>query len=389
MRLPLGSLGLTIWLGLISCLGCAESADEAPFPRGGAADAGHERPEDRPSAGDLAGGQPILDDGDAGPTPPECARERSVAELGPVRLIFLLDQSGSMGDGLNGSPDEKWEPVTQALMDFFANADDSALSASLTLFPPSINSGELPASRELSGPELCRFGSYAVPGVAMTALPEPNLFAEAMAQATPPNEWGTPTQLALQGAIFQAEQIASLESDARVAIVMVTDGEPTYCDVSNSIDGAAELAGSVSSTIPTFVVGVGDDLSALNQIAVSGGTEEAFLVPVDDPTAVRARLLDSFNALQRRIGCRVTIPDPPKWRRFDKERVAVEVDFGDDAPSAIDYNQSCAKGIGWRYDDPADPTEIRLCAETCDTVRRKSAVGLSVVFACKTLIRVR
>src|SRR5262249_57473968 len=44
-----------------------------------------------------------------------CAATSAEAQLAPVYLVFLLDESGSMGDGKNGDRKVKWDPVTSAL----------------------------------------------------------------------------------------------------------------------------------------------------------------------------------------------------------------------------------------------------------------------------------
>src|SRR6187402_1379583 len=50
-----------------------------------------------------------------------CAAANEQAELSPVYLVFLLDESGSMGDGTNGDRTKKWDPVVAALKAFFAD----------------------------------------------------------------------------------------------------------------------------------------------------------------------------------------------------------------------------------------------------------------------------
>ncbi|HYQ17792.1 MAG TPA: VWA domain-containing protein, partial [Polyangiaceae bacterium] len=51
-----------------------------------------------------------------------CASATQETELSPVYLVFLLDESGSMGDGEHGQRAEKWDPVTSALKSFFSDA---------------------------------------------------------------------------------------------------------------------------------------------------------------------------------------------------------------------------------------------------------------------------
>ena len=102
----------------------------------------------RARSGQGSGGQPgdgVDDDALEG-----CAERRAEAVLRPVHLFFLLDQSGSMGDGMHGSREQKWDPVTAALTAFFADPGVSNVHASLTLFPPNTNQGTGPADESLA-----------------------------------------------------------------------------------------------------------------------------------------------------------------------------------------------------------------------------------------------
>jgi len=93
----------------------------------------------------VNGGDVLLGDGTLTKTDPNpgdleegtegCAATTSKAELSPVYLLFLLDESGSMGDDESMNREERWDPVTTALKAFFADAASSGLLASLSLFP--------------------------------------------------------------------------------------------------------------------------------------------------------------------------------------------------------------------------------------------------------------
>src|SRR6478752_4050448 len=63
--------------------------------------------------------------GDTGVGGESCASATQETELSPVYLVFLLDESGSMGDGQHGDRTKKWDPVTSALKAFFADPESS------------------------------------------------------------------------------------------------------------------------------------------------------------------------------------------------------------------------------------------------------------------------
>lgn len=317
-----------------------------------------------------------------------CAEERQEATLRPVDLLFMLDQSGSMGDGTNGSREQKWDPVTAALESFFAEPGVSNVHASLTLFPPNTNQGTGPANDALATGRECIADTYRTPQVPLLPLPEPLAFAEAIATVTPPNESGSPTQAALEGVLEQATLLAEADPTAAIAIVLVTDGDP-YCNGEpEPIEDTAAVAARASQRFPVYVIGVGDLLGTLQQVASAGGTQEAFAVPVDDPERTRNFLLNAIRTIHGEVlPCAAAIPSPPPGRHFDRQKVAVEYVVGDQV-TTIDYDATCSDRQGWRYDDPEQPQRVELCELTCSQIQRLQVASLRVVFACKNLIQV-
>ena len=65
--------------------------------------------------------------------------------------------------------------------------------------------------------------------------------AAAIAKLDPPNEYGTPTFPALSGTIEYAESLLKEDATRKVAIVMVTDGDPYSCQ-GNTISNTAMAA---------------------------------------------------------------------------------------------------------------------------------------------------
>jgi hypothetical protein len=329
------------------------------------------------SGGSQAGGASAT----AGTGPiEECAAANQQAELAPVYLVFLLDQSGSMGDGEHGNRTEKWDPVTAALKAFFADPESSGITASLNLFPLDKNKTDGPASEDT--PADCAASAYVAPAVVPTALPNDKAFADAITALDPPNEFGTPTFPALSGTIDYAKSVLAEDATRKVAIVMVTDGNPVSCQ-GNTIKNTAEAAAAVAAQIPTYVIGVGDSLDALNSIAEGGGTEKAFIVSLDDPEQTRKDLLDTINLIRgQAISCEIDIPTPPVGKKLDPEKVDVQFTANGKPGVALKYGAECTGDTAWRYDDAAAPTTIELCADACTAVKADAKGKLDVVFGC-------
>src|SRR4030095_1180563 len=141
--------------------------------------------------------------------------------------------------------------------------------------------------------ECCDALSYSTAVVPLTPLPETTLFSGAIDAETPPTELGTPTLAGLTGTISQAEVLAAENPDAFVAIVLVTDGEPSDCQ--DKIADSAAVVGAIKDRIPTFVIGVGSALTSLNAIAVAGGTGSAFILSTGDPVVTTQAFKDAIN----------------------------------------------------------------------------------------------
>jgi hypothetical protein len=315
----------------------------------------------------------------AGGSSNSCAAATAEAELAPVYLVFLLDESGSMGDGEHGDRTQKWDPVTSALKAFFADTKSAGITASLSLFPLDKTPAG-PADPGIAAD--CSATVYAKPEVLPTPLPDAKAFADAITKVDPPNEFGTPTLPALTGTITYAESLLKDDASRKVAIVMVTDGDPVSCS-GNTIANTAAAAKAVADRIPTYVIGVGESLDSLDAIAKGGGTDEAFIVSLTDPEKTRTELLDAIELIRgQAISCELDIPPPPAGKKLDPDKVNVHYSGATQSDTSLEYGTECKGDVAWHYDDAAQPTKILLCDDTCATVKADSKAKLGVEFAC-------
>jgi hypothetical protein len=235
------------------------------------------------------------------------------------------------------------------------------------------------------------------PDVELTTLPSA-AFSEAIDDVTPESEddWrgGTPTLAVVRATIDYVQALREGGSTARHAIVLVTDGTPQDCDEDDSVEAVAEIVASVSDEIPVYVIGVAnpateeepdppDNVSNLNQIAVSGGTGNAILVDTGNP----ARTVDTFNEAIAKIrsqglSCEVDIPQPPSGKTFDKEAVNVSLTT-DDTKTELGYSPDCSDAGAWRFDVPDAPEKIVLCEDTCELTKAAAGPSLQVEFGCE------
>ncbi len=287
-----------------------------------------------------------------------CATSKASAEPSPVYLVVMYDRSGSMDD--NG----KWPACKGAMKAFFSASESRGMSASLHFFPQH---------------GTCDPTVFAAPAVGMTALPDTR-FGDVLDQTSLDD--GTPTRPALEGAVAYADQIAASQgSDGKVAIVLVTDGQPNVCD--SSVGAVSLVAKSALSKYPTYVVGIGNT-GNLDQIAQAGGTSKAFVVSGTDPGKTQDDLVRAMADIrQSALSCDYKIPLPPAGETLDKDKVNVVYSPKGGAAQTLSYNATCSGGSGWRYDDASAPTRILMCEGSCGTI--KSQPGqVDVAFGCAT-----
>lgn len=243
--------------------------------------------------------------GGAGPSSPEDGGAGgATADDTAAYLFVLLDESGTMGDGVNGDPLLRWDPVTRALNTFLSAPPEPRLQASLTLFPPNIFKSKIAgvvAAPTDTNDSICQLSTYTQAEVPMTALPNSLTFAGALSEVTPPNERGTPTAPALRGTLAQAEALLQHVPSAPTNVVLITDGVPGSCEL---IDDAIAAAKNAYPAIATYVVVVGSDPKPFHALAAAGGTGRAVGVPDGDPLVTEASMFEALSEIQARARTR-------------------------------------------------------------------------------------
>jgi hypothetical protein len=245
----------------------------------------------------------------------------------------------------------------------------------------------------LNGVE-CQTAPYADPAVAIATLPGAADALVASIDAQVPNGQ-TPTGPALSGAIEQASAWARANPDHKVVAVLATDGLPTQCTPLEipQIRAIAAAGSSATPSISTFVIGVfgPEDVDApanLNSIAAGGGTERAFIV--DTSQNVSEQFLLALNQIRgKQLSCDFLIPAPADGRTLDYG--FVNVDFTQGTSKTRLYKvadaAACGAGGGWYFDDPAMPTRIIVCPESCVLIENATQSSVEIQLGCKTDVR--
>jgi hypothetical protein len=195
---------------------------------------------------------------------------------------------------------------------------------------------------------------------------------------------GTPTLPAVEGALAFAGDLLKKDPGTKVALVLVTDGEPAGC-TGNTVSTVAQAVGAQAATTPTYVIGIGST-SNLDAIAKAGGTGSAFIVSTTSPAQTASDFQTALGAIRgSSVSCSYTLPPAPSGQVLDLQKVNVVYTPGQGAPDTLLYDQGCSGGgTGWQYDDPSKPTEIELCAASCKTVQADTGASVDVELGCAT-----
>jgi hypothetical protein len=237
------------------------------------------------------------------------------------------------------------------------------------------------------GGNSCNLADYSVPAVPIAGLPgNANALIQSL-NATMPGG-GTPTSISLEGGITVARAYAVAHPDRKVVHVYATDGDPTECNTDfNYIYGVAAAGVSGTPSIQTYVIGVGPSLTALQGIAMAGGTGMPFLVD-SGPNATQ-QFIDAMNTIQgNALTCTYSIPQPTPPDKFDPNLVNVLYTPTGGTQQVIGHVDSLAKcptgGMAWYYDNNATPTLINLCPDTCSKITVDLTGKINIVLGCMT-----
>jgi hypothetical protein len=326
-----------------------------------------------------------------------CSAEAFETENIPLDMYVMFDRSGSMCSCVdppligNPCPDPncrktRIEAIREAMSGFLGDTGSNGIGVGVGYF------GQQPI-----GAADCRPETYSIPSVTIATLPDnaANVMAS-LNTADPIGE--TPTGGAIRGACSYARQWQAEHTDRQVVILFVTDGEPkapvscpngagACCPTLVDATQAASDCLNGEIGIRTYVLGVGPFLQNLAQIAVAGGTSKAYLV--QEGQDVAAQVLAALNQIRgdAAIPCEFAIPRPAQGQSLDLTKVNIAYHSATDCEGKIFYNvksqSACTSNGGWYFDDPTQPSLVKLCPSSCSEV---SGPGGSLFFeiGCQT-----
>lgn len=310
---------------------------------------------------------PSPDSGEPPGDDEECASYSEAAEnmLQPADIIFIVDNSGSMGD--------EAAAVQDNLNAFSQQIIDSGVDAHVVLI----------SSYPSDGNGICV---------------DPPLGAG----GCPNQDTNLPTYLhvddqvgshnALQKLLNNyATWAPSIRPESGLHLVVVTDDESSLDALSFDMQFKAldpdfadhKLHGIVSKQDCSDAADIGDTYITLGQL--TGGIVEDLCAQNFQPVF---DLLATEVIAGSVLACEWEIPEPPNGEEFDPDKVNVE--FGDGMGNTttigrVDDPSECPNvNAGWYYDNPADPTLIIACPQTCEQMQNAMEAHIEITLGCAT-----
>ncbi len=279
-------------------------------------------------------------------------------ESQPPTMILLIDQSGSMTAAFDNV--DRWQAIKTTLID----PDEGIVK----LFEDKIRFGLTLYTGHDEGDMQCPVLTESAPMLNAYAA-----ISGVLDAAEPDDE--TPTGDALS--VVAAALAADPTPGAKI-IVLATDGEPDTCAEPNPQTGQEESVAAVAAafgqSIQTFVISVGDEVSAqhLQDVANAGvgadpGDPDApFYQALDQQS-----LTDAFQAIiDRSRSCKLTLT---KQIEIDAAPACVVAINGE----AVPFDQA----DGWKINDPG---EIELVGGACDSIQ-DGEVNIDMKCECDAL----
>ncbi|HET7541099.1 MAG TPA: hypothetical protein VFK05_14575 [Polyangiaceae bacterium] len=315
-----------------------------------------------------------------------CAATFVKAESQTLAMFIMLDQSKSMDNIVDtATMTTRWGAVTSALNTFVSNPAAATIPVGLQYF--GLGGAQNPTMPGIPGQGVsCTASDYAQADVPIAPLSgNARLITASMAMHAPSTN--TPTLPAVEGGVQFVAKYASAHPENKVVLVLATDGEPSGCNstlMNVSAAAAAGLAGTPS--VETYVIGVGDNLTNLDAIAVAGGTKHAFLI---GDANVQQELLTALTAIQGDVlPCQYPVPAPETGNTLDFSKVNVQFTPGSGGTQQefqkVAGASACMGGNNlWYYDNEMAPTQILLCPDTCTKVTSDGMAKVNIVLDCK------
>jgi hypothetical protein len=278
-------------------------------------------------------------------------------EVTPVRLVFLLDKSGSMGSGVGSKMQESKDAINNILgvwaggqiefgFDYFASDSYCAVHTTIPI-PPA-------------------FGTEP----AITTMVN-GLLANS----------NTPTEESMLRFLSPGYATGFPEAGVGSYLVLVTDGSPN-CSSGSATSFTTTTLDLLALGIKTIAIGFDYNSQSLNNVAANGGMVAPYDVPilVSDSTALQ----NAFNDI---AGSVVTcIYDINITNEVDYDSVNFFFIDSSGTETNVPYDEDCSSGFGWHWVDETTHEQIEFCSDACDLLQGGDVEEIRGEFGCPQIV---
>ncbi len=190
---------------------------------------------------------------------------------------------------------------------------------------------------------------------------------------------GTPTFDAMQNYLTTTYATGFPEAGVESYLVVVTDGTPNTGTAAQFTTLTNDL---LTNQIKTVAIGVDYTGSTLGAIAAAGGMPAPYNVPIvaTDLTTLQNAFDDIAGAI---INCiyDITITN-------DVDYDSVNFFFIDSmgTETAVPYDEDCSSGFGWHWIDVLTHEQIEFCSDACDLLQGGDVEEIRGEFGCPQII---
>jgi hypothetical protein len=350
--------------GLLLGVGACEGADETYG--GGDSDADTDGDSDTDTDGDSDGDADGDTDADTdADTDTICDEQDFAIEYLPVKLLILLDMSGSMV-----IPATKYDHAKAAIQGWLTDYEGQFLFG-FDSYPDAWYS------------QSC---SVAGPIWYDTAPGQEAAISSWLDTHAPQSGSGDPLVMELDKLLDDAAYAPGFMTEATPGepyLLVVADGDDCcgpYGSYNCGVDYVTELAQRtgwlLTAGVKTMVIGYTEnaDETAMNAIAAAGGSQFPTFIPALDQSALEAALATIASAI---VSCSFELDEPEASADPDN------VNFYFDG-EVVPYDEDCAQGLGWMWAN-AEHTQVTFCDAACAELQGGTVDLVSAKFGCPTI----
>ena len=287
-------------------------------------------------------------DGDGGDT--ICDEQDFEIDITPVRLVFLLDKSGSMST----TPMQQAKDAINNILGIWAGQQ---IEFGFDYYPSD---------------------TYCAVHTSIPVAPASGTEAGITTMLNGISSGGnTPTEEAMLNYLAFGYATGFPESGVDSYLVVITDGSPN-CISGDATSFSNTTAALLANQIKTFAIGFNYTSASLNAIAAAGGMPAPYNVPIQatDMTTLQNAFDDIAQVV---ITCIFDVQSP------DASADPDNVNFYFDGV-VLPMNDGCGgSGIGWQWVDAAH-TQVEFCPVSCDEIKDGDPPEITAAWGCPTVI---